>query len=151
MKTKLRFLTLLIAFGITGISQSFAQDLHRNQVPSLVMNSFKKEFPKVKNAEWEMSKGLYEVEFKISRMDYEIWYNAEGDLVKMKREMRLRDLADSIKDSVKAYYKGYRIGDVEKLTQNGRSVYKIEMKNLREDFDVFVDESGKIIEGYIWD
>lgn len=150
MKTKANLFFFLAVFGILSISPSFAQDLSRNQVPSVIMNNFKKEFPKVKVAEWELKNGLYEVEFEVNRRDYEIWYNAQGDLMKMKRELRSRDLSDAIKKSLKAQYKGYRIGDVEKLTQNGQSVFKVEMKNLREDFDVFVDESGKIIEGYIW-
>lgn len=151
MKTLKNLVTAFLLAGGIAMGSANAQDMRSSQVPSVVVNSFKKNFPQAVGAEWEMKKGLYEVEFDVKRMDYVLWFDAQGEIVKMKREMRSRDLPDAVRAEVKKQFKGYRLDDIEKLVKGGQTVYKIELNSWRDDFDIFVDENGQVVEGFIWD
>ena len=62
MKTKLIQMMAILFLGTTSI---FAQDLTESQVPSVIVNNFKKEFPKASDVEWEKKGEQYNVEFEI--------------------------------------------------------------------------------------
>ena len=62
MKSKTIQLAVLLLLGTGTI---FAQDIPKSQVPSVIVNNFKKEFPKANDIEWEMQGDLYNVDFKI--------------------------------------------------------------------------------------
>src|SRR5690606_29211703 len=76
---------VLAAFSTT----TTAQDIPQSQVPSLVVNSFQKTFPKTFDAEWELQGELYEVEFETGLLgtDHHAWYDKTGKLVKHKEEI----------------------------------------------------------------
>lgn len=120
-------------------------------VPSAVSNAFRSEFPNARDVDWDRSRNLYEVEFEINRLDHEVWYNAEGQAVRHRQEIKTRSLPSKVRQNVKKQYRGYRISEAEKLREGQEVVYKLELKNWTRDFDVFVNESGEILEGYIWD
>lgn len=137
---------MLIVTGILlGTVLSFGQDIAESQVPSLVLNSFKKDFPKAIDVEWEIKGDLYEVEFDIGFADHEIWFDRTGNMVKHEEDIRQNDLPDNILSVLTKEYKLYRISDVKKI-QTGKSiVYELDAKNRTEEWDLTFDESGKVI------
>jgi hypothetical protein len=54
-------------------ARSFAQDVPSSQVPSVILNSFKEQFSKATDVEWELNGDQYNVEFDISSADHEVW------------------------------------------------------------------------------
>lgn len=127
-----------------------AQDIRSNQVPSIVLNSFKKEFPQASGVDWEMKNGIYEVEFEIKRLDHHLWLDAQGELVKHEQEIKARDLPAKIRQKIRSSYKGYRITEADQLTLPDRTLYKLELKTLTKEMNLVVDGEGQVIQGFIW-
>lgn len=141
MKKLFLLLTLLGAVTISA-----AQDLHKRQVPSVVLNQFEKQFPKAKEVEWEKSGELYKVEFETNWSDdHDVWYNAEGKMVKHKEELSSRNLPKSIQEYLSKEYKYYKIDDVERITENDEVIYKVEVERRDREIKLLFHEDGSLI------
>jgi hypothetical protein len=142
MKSKTIQLAALLLLGTGTI---FAQDIPKSQVPSVIVNNFKKEFPKANDIEWEMQGDLYNVDFEIGWFtDYEAWFNASGKLVKQTQEISKSNIPKAVTNAIKTQYKEYRIDDAKKIIENGVETYKIELEKWDEDFDVIYSKNGNL-------
>ncbi len=126
---------------------AFAQDIPQSQVPNEVVNSFKKAFPGATDVEWEMDGDRYKVEFEIGllRLDHDAWYDATGQLLKHQEEISTGDLPKKGAAAIKREFKGYRIEDVEKITEGNQVAYTLEVKSRTEEWKLAVDSAGNIL------
>ncbi|MBT2162307.1 PepSY-like domain-containing protein [Zobellia barbeyronii] len=140
-----QILSIGVALLIGSIAQ--AQDIPQSQVPSIIVNKFNKEFPKASDIEWEMDGNLYNVDFEMGwNKDHDVWYNAEGDVVKHKEEIAKSELPKAVKDRIKTDFKGYSVDDLERITDNDKVVYKLELDALtQQDWDAIIDADGNLI------
>lgn len=137
---------LLVVTGILlGTVISFAQDVQESQVPSLVLNSFKKDFSKATDVEWELKGDLYDVEFDIGFADHEIWFDPTGNVVKHEEDIKQSDLPEIVASILANEYKSYRISDVKKIQTGKYIVYELDVKNGNQEWELTFDESGKVI------
>lgn len=135
---------LIIAVCLLFSSLSYAQDIAVRDVPSVVLNSFTKAFPKATDVDWEMKGDLFNVEFEIGRRDHEVWLDPKGTIVKHKKEITARELPSTVKNSIKQNYKGYRIDDVEQVEEMKQVFYKVELKTFTDEKELVFDQSGKL-------
>ena len=136
----------LVTLFLLGTGTIFAQDLLTSQVPSVIVNNLKKEFPKAKDIEWEREGDLYNADFQIGWFtDYEAWFTASGKLTKLTQEISKSDLPKAVTDAIKTQYKDYRIDDSKKIVENGVETYKIELEKWNENFDVIYSKNGNLI------
>jgi hypothetical protein len=143
MKTKTSKLWAVL-FLVTGTI--FAQDIPKSQVPAVIADNFKKEFPKANDIEWEVQGDLYNVDFEIGWFtDYEAWFTTSGKLVKYTQEISTSDLPKAVTKAIKSQYKEYNIDDVKKIIENGVETYKIELEKKDEDFEVIYSKNGDLI------
>ncbi len=142
---KNKFLIIGTVLAITFTSQ--AQDITQSQVPSVILNQFNNQYPKATDIEWEIDSNLYNVEFEIGwNTDHEIWYNTSGEMVKHKEDVSKSELPETVKNKIKSEFKGYSIDDLERITDNGKVIYKIELDALtQQDWDVILDSNGNVI------
>ncbi|HLU84891.1 MAG TPA: PepSY-like domain-containing protein [Vicingaceae bacterium] len=142
---KKQILILSAALAISLSAQ--AQDIPQSQVPSVILNQFNKQFPKATDVEWEMDGNLYNVDFEIGwNIDHEVWYNAEGKIVKHKEDISKSELPKAVNDRIQADFSGYSIDDLERITDNGKVIYKMELNALTQtDWDIVIDSEGKVI------
>ncbi len=143
MKTKI----LIIGTTLAVLSTLQAQDIPQNQVPSVIVNEFNKEFSKATDIEWEMDGNLYNVDFEIGwNIDHEVWYNTEGKIVKHKKDISKKELPKTVKNRLEKSFKGYTIDDLEQITDNKETVYKMELKSLtKTDWDIVIDASCNVL------
>lgn|SRR5690606_33865482 len=144
MKKYILMSIIALAIGVTNI---FAQDIPQSQVPSLVLNSFQQKYPKAYDVEWELKGDLYKVEFEKSLLgdDVEVWFDKSGKVVRSKEEISKSELPKAVLDKIDAEFKASIIKDVEKFNENGTISYKVEIKTIREEWDVLFDEKGNIL------
>lgn len=134
---------LVIILMATGTI--IAQDIRQSDVPSVVVNNFKKEFPKAKDVEWEMKGDVYNVEFEIGIFtDYEAWFDTSGNLIKYTQEIPNRELPKAIKDAVKKQFDGYRVDDVKKQVENNIETYLVEIEKKKEELNLVFSKDGKL-------
>jgi len=143
MKTKtISFLAMLLF--ITAMAS--AQDIPTDKVPSVVLNTFKKEFPKANDIEWELQGDRYNVEFEIGwDNDYEAWFTNSGKLIKYTIEISQRDLPINVLNAIKNQYPDYHIDDAEKIIENGIDTYSVELEKGKEELDLIFTKNGILI------
>lgn len=141
MKTIKLFMLALFATGCI-----YAQDIEANQVPSVIINNFKKEFPKASDIEWERQGNQYSVEFEIGfYTDYEAWFNTSGDLIRYAEEISRTDLPQEIKDVINNQYQGYKIDDAIKFIENKIETYSVEIERGDDERNLLFSKNGKLI------
>jgi hypothetical protein len=141
MKKHISVFTLALFVSIS----SFAQDISEAQVPAVILNTFKKDFQKATDVEWELKGTNYDVDFEIEKADHEVWYDAAGNVLKHKQDIKQSDLPAAIKNGIVKNFKDYRASDVKRI-QTGNSVtYKVDLKSATEKWEVTFDEAGKVL------
>ena len=136
-----------LAAAIFFTSAAVAQDIPQSQVPAGVVSNFKQAFPDAMDVEWEMDGNLYKVEFEMGmrKLDHDVWYNDAGQLLKHKEEISKNSLPKQVGNSVKQEFKGYRLEDVEKITEGDKVTYKLEVKSSMEEWKLTLDSNGKVL------
>src|SRR5690554_7865816 len=101
----------LIAVFIFGAGTIFAQDIPQSEVPSVVLNTFKKEFPKAVDIEWEKKGEQFNVEFELGwSVDYEAWFSADGKLIRYTEDIPAKDLPSAVKNTITSRSEERRVG-----------------------------------------
>lgn len=140
MKT-IQFIAILL-FATTFVK---AQDINESQVPSVVLNTFKTEFPKASDVEWEKKGDQFQVEFEIGYFsDYEAWFTSTGEMLYYEEEISKRKLPEAVMNTIKQKYDAYRIDDVKKINKKGEISYAIELEKGREEINIIINENGQI-------
>lgn len=133
---------VMVAALLGLITVCCAQDIPQNDVPSVVLNSFKTSFPQAQDVEWEMNGDLYNIEFEINKVDHEAWIDKNGRLVKHKTELKPGELPANVRNAVAAKYKNMVIDDADKIEKDGKTYYKIGLDGKTGDLDIIVDAGG---------
>lgn len=133
----------LLMFATATIS---AQDLRSDEVPANLKSTFETSFKNVKDVEWEKKGDHFKVEFEINRMDHDIWYDAQGNVVKSEIDIKSSDLPSAVASAVKTKYSDYKIDSVKVHEEGGKKVYEIEIdKGWSNERELRVDASGNIV------
>lgn len=141
---------LILTISILGLSLTniSAQDIHQNEVPSIILNNFQKTFPKASDIDWEIKGNLYEVEFETGFLgdDHKVLYSRDGKLVRHEEEISKSGLPKAILASIKRSFNGYRTDDIKKITEGGKVIYNVELKNYSQEWKVVFDAQGRILQ-----
>jgi len=136
----------LMAVFFLGIGSVFAQDIPESQVPSVIVNNFKKQFPKAGDIEWERQGNQYNVEFEIGFFtDYEAWYTASGELIRYSEEIPNSKLPADIKQAIKNQFEEYRIDDAKKFVENNVETYYVEIEKGKNEQNLVFSKDGKLL------
>ncbi|WP_411811257.1 PepSY-like domain-containing protein [Chryseobacterium scophthalmum] len=135
----------ILGLSITNIS---AQDIRQSEVPSVILNHFQKSFPKAADIDWEIKGNYYEVEFETGFLgdDHKILYSRDGKLVRHEEEISKSNLPKTVLASIKRSFNGYRTNDIKKITEGGKVIYNVELKNYSQEWKVVFDEQGRILQ-----
>ncbi len=115
-------------------------------VPSNVIAAkFKSQFATAYDVEWDMANSVYEVEFEISKVDYKAWYDADGNLLKYKQDISVRQLPEVVKNSVKHKYPKFRMDDAEKIFKGTDVLYEVSVEKGKQEFKTYFKEDGTFV------
>lgn len=140
---------LAIVFVAAGFLGSCAQDIQQKDVPSVVLNAFLTSYPQATDVEWERRGNVYNVEFEIAKIDHEAWYDASGKLSKHKEEVPLHLLPTPVLDLVKKDFANYKLDDADKIEEDGKTFYLLELDGSPNDRILHVSPEGKLLENRI--
>lgn len=131
-----------------------AQDIKESDVPAAVVSAFKKQYPNVKEVEWEKEGDNYEAEIELVQVPMDgkgkkreveksLEYTATGELVKTEEQIEIKALPAAINDYVNKNYPGKKIKEAYKITEaNGTIKYEAEV----EKQDLIFDANGAFLE-----
>ena len=136
----------LAAIFVLGTGFVSAQDIHKSKVPSVIVNSFVKEFPKARDVEWELEGNRYNVEFEMGLFtDFEAWFTSTGNLVRYTESIRSSKLPEAVKNAIKVDFAQYRIDDAKRVTENSVQTYHVELEKRDHEINLIFSEEGNII------
>lgn len=135
---------IALALFVTAAIQ--AQDLTESQLLENFTAGLLKEYPTATDIEWERKGTDYKVEFDVGKMEHEIWFNKDGDVVKVEKEITRSEIPAALLAVIGKDYPEYKIDSVESTMKNGVTTYEIELeKDWNESLKVTFSTSGKVL------
>lgn len=125
---------------------SCAQDLNPSDAPSVVLNTFKTNFPDARDVEWEKQGDDYEVEFDHNQIDHNAYIDASGKLILYKYDINPNDLPQAVKNTIQAEFKDYQIDDADLVEKDGEKLYEVELESNITDRQVAFTQDGEVTE-----
>ncbi|MBL7894677.1 MAG: PepSY-like domain-containing protein [Bacteroidia bacterium] len=147
---------IMITMGVLSFiyGSSSAQEIKESEVPVAVKEAFKKQFPNVKDVDWEKEGSNYEAEFELVQVPMDgkgkkreieksVEYTANGELIQLEEEVEVVSLPAAINEYVNKNYPGKKIKEASKITEaNGTVKYEAEV----EKQDLIFDANGAFLE-----
>lgn len=135
---KKRILTWLLLV-VVSTGSAFANEETVNQQ---VLNSFKKEFADAKDVNWQNSKEYIKATFSLNDQVMFAYYNPEGELLAISRNISSEKLPISLLTSLKKNYGGYWITNLFEMVADGNGTYYITLENADVEMVLKSDEFG---------
>lgn len=137
------FLLITCLLSISFIACS--NDIATKNVPSVVLNAFKTQFPTAVDVEWEKVNNLYEVDFEIANVDHTARLNTEGKLLQLKKEISAAELPKAISDAIATNFKDYGADDLEVIKKGNQTYYQLQLeKNWSFDKKLVFNANGQV-------
>ena len=136
----------MAAFALFATAAVTAQDLQQNQIPESLNTAFQQDYPQATDVEWEMDGMNYKVEFDLGKMDNEIYFTTDGNVLKSEMEMAEKDLPAAVAGTVKNKYPKYKVDEIEVTEENGVRTYEVELEKwFSDDIKLLLSEDGTLI------
>ncbi len=143
----MKSIILLAACSLFISVSAYAQKIASDKVPPPVHAAFKAKFPAAEKTEWEMENDQeYEAEFKVGTMEQSARFDRAGKWLETETEIKVSELPQAVQDALAKEFVGFKIEEACKVEDvlHG-SVYEAEVEKGKEEYDVLVDASGKVL------
>ena len=136
----------LVLFAMLATVAMNAQDLKSSEVPKSFTEGLLKVYPNATDIEWERSGTDYKVEFEVGKMEHEIWFNRDGKMVKVEKDITSAEIPTNLKEIIKRDYPNYRIDSVESVEMDGDVTYVVELeKSWNQSIKITFNTNGQIL------
>lgn len=115
-------LTLAIAISTLG---AFAGE----EVNPKALASFKNEFASAKEVTWTVTAEYFKAEFTFNGQYVHAFYNADGELMGLTRNITSLELPMNLQASLKKSYEDFWISDLFEITKSNNTGYYITLEN----------------------
>jgi hypothetical protein len=116
---------IMLAVTISSLA-AFAGEENVNKK---VLNAFSQEFAGAKDVKWTTNETFYKASFVFNGQYVYAFYQLDGELLAMTRNISSLDLPISLQTSLKKGYEGYWISDLFEISNNEGTKYYITMEN----------------------
>ena len=116
---------IMLAVTISSLA-AFASE---ENVDKKVLNAFSQEFAGAKDVKWTTNETFYKASFVFNGQYVYAFYQLDGELLAMTRNISSLDLPISLQTSLKKGYEGYWISDLFEISNNEGTRYYITMEN----------------------
>jgi hypothetical protein len=99
------------------------------KVNEKVLNAFNTEFTSVKEVEWTISSGYYKASFGINGQRVSAFYNTEGELMGLTRNISSSQLPIRLLTNLKKNYDSYWISDLFEVSNSDGTSYYVTLEN----------------------
>lgn len=135
---KKMIMTLAIAVSTMSV---FATEAN---VSEKVLNAFKTEFNAAKEVKWTTGENYYQASFLYNEKYVNAYYNEEGDLMGLTRNITTTELPMALQANLKNDYNSYWVSDLVEVTKSEGTSYYITLENA--DTKLVLKAAG----GYNW-
>lgn len=118
-------------------------DYPYSEVPSVVLNSFRTQFPNATDVEFKKLDGHYEVEFETNQDDAGAIIDSGGTVLEVRREVSWNDLPVEVRNNLDKEFGKKKIEDPEIITAGDQMFFQVQIKRFLTDKKVVLDRRGK--------
>ena len=140
MKTMLGIIILVAGLS----SAAIAQDISEKEVPSLVLNTFQTKYPDAGQVDWELKGDVYKAEFEVGSREHDLWIDKTGNITKHKEDFPKSELPQAITQKLQSEFKDYKIDDADKIEEDGKILYEVDLDGAKDDRKVFFSADGNV-------
>lgn len=115
---------LMLAITISTLS-AFAGE----EVNPRVLASFKNEFASAKEVAWTVTADYFKAEFTFNGQYVNAFYNTDGELMGLTRNITSLELPMNLQASLKKSYEDFWISDLFEITRSNNTGYYITLEN----------------------
>lgn len=123
---KLFFLACTFA-AASFTNRSFASD--GSAITPQVLHSFETTFTGAKNADWTVTEHLFKVQFALNEQYITAFYNADGSMAALTRNISPVQMPVSLQTSLKKDYKGYWVAELFELSNEDGIQYYVTLED----------------------
>ena len=120
------FFTLTLALSMISMS-SFAAD--ETIVSETVIRSFQSSFKTATEVSWSVSDNYYKATFTLNGQHVAAFYNCDGQMIGMTRNISSTQLPISLQASLKNNFDGYWISDLFEMANEEGTFYYLTIEN----------------------
>ena len=141
---KIKFLVVFLFVSV----MVNAQEVIHTQVPSTFTEGLLQAYPDAKDIEWERSNNDYKVTFKSGLLERKIYFNRNGDQVKIEAEMSKTTLPTKLANAIRKDYAGYKIDSVHSIYKNGITTYEVVLvkEGWVQEVELTYSEAGNLLD-----
>lgn len=99
------------------------------KVAPKVLDAFNTEFSTAKDVEWSIGENQYTATFNYNGAYVFAYYNEEGDLLGLTRNLTPNALSMTLQNSLKKNYSDFWVSDLFEVAKNGGTDYYITLEN----------------------
>lgn len=122
-------ISLSIAIVLMMGLSAFAAKNDETDVNKEAVRSFHREFVNAKNVKWEQKVGYVKVEFTLNDQVLFAYYNNDGQMTAIVRNIVSDQLPISLLTSLKNEYTAYWISDLFEVASNDQTNYYVTLEN----------------------
>lgn len=136
-----RILFLLVSVTIfSGCAN--AQKMKSSEVPAAVKSAFERQYPDVKDVDWEKEDSNYEAGFEVNKIETSVVYDVSGNLIETEVEIAVSALPQTAQDYIAKNYPKSKISEAAKITDaSGAITYEAEVG----ESDLIFDANGNFV------
>jgi hypothetical protein len=114
-------------------------------VPSIVRESFEKQFSNAANVEWSKeSEDEFEAEYVLNGAEQSSNYNAAGEWLITEVEIAQSDLPEAVQETIVKDFYGYTIEEVEKAETGDGVFFELQLQKDKTRIEIQISSDGKL-------
>lgn len=110
-------------------AQTFAQ----TPTPSVVVGSFEHTFANADRPSWTVVKDLYRVDFSFQNQILTAFFNADGELIALSRNITLMQLPISLNSSLEKRFSNFTVSSLFEVDKNDGIYYYAKVSNQKSE------------------
>jgi len=130
---------IMLAVAISSLT-AFARE---ENVSTTVLNSFNKQFAGAKEVQWTTTNDYYKAAFVYNGQNVSAFYQLDGGLIAMTRNISSLELPISLQTNLKNNYSKYWISDLFEVSNNEGTSYYITIENAETKIILKSNDAGK--------
>ncbi|EIQ00053.1 Protein of unknown function (DUF2874) [Opitutaceae bacterium TAV1] len=128
-----------------------AGDLAEAQVPAVIVNHVKQQYPKAGPIKWDFEKddGVYEAEFRIDGFEHDLEFTPAGERVYSKIEIPVSSLPAAVTAYVTTHHPKAKILGAKHIVKGDRQMYDVGISEgpfwKKKHKNLYLDEQGVVV------
>lgn len=128
----------------TALLSCDSDDYPYSDIPSVVLNHFRAEFPHAAEVQFRNSNGQYEVEFELDGREHEVLISPTGMLLKEKMTISRDELPAPVLHTLKNEFSEKDLEDPELIREEEKVFYQVQVDRFFTDEKIVIDKTGKL-------